>query len=41
MFDSEDPKLQLESLDVGAVPVIAHFLELLDFEAILDRHLAP
>ena len=35
MFDPEDPMLQLESLEVGAVPVVAHFLELLDFEAII------
>ena len=41
MFDPEDPTPQLESLEVGAVPVVAHFLELLDFEAILDRHLPP
>ena len=41
MFDPEDPTLQLESLEVGAVPVVAHFLKLLDFEAILDRHLPP
>ncbi len=41
MFDPEDPMLQLESLEVGAVPVVAHFLELLDFEAIIERHLPP
>ena len=41
MFDPEDPTPQLESLEVGAVPVVAHFLMLLDFEAILDRHLPP
>ena len=41
MFDPEDPTPQLESLEVGAVPVVAHFLKLLDFEAILDRHLPP
>ena len=41
MFDPEDPTPQLESLEVGAVTVVAHFLELLDFKAILDRHLPP
>lgn len=37
-----DPKeTTLESLEVGAVPLVARFLEELDLGAILERHLPP